>query len=112
FRFPFIRYMQAGLPLPIFLSNIGGAVFMDMGVAWDDDETFKLYSATPDDESVTLFSKAPNRLIRAQDLLATIGFGLRINLGIFLMRVDFAWPTDFYRTSKEMEILWSLGADF
>ncbi|MBN1558802.1 PD40 domain-containing protein [candidate division KSB1 bacterium] len=113
FRFPFIRYMQAGLPLPIFLSNIGGAVFMDMGVAWDRDEPFKLYSATPaEDGSVTLFTKAPNGLIRSQDLLATLGFGLRINLGFFLMRIDFAWPTDFYRTSKEMEILWSLGADF
>ena len=113
FRFPFIRYMQTGLPLPIFLSNIAGAAFMDMGIAWDRDEPIKLYSPTPTtDGSIALFNKAPNGFIRTQDLLATIGLGLRINLGFFLLRIDFAWPTDFYQTSKEMEILWSLGADF
>ena len=114
FRFPFVRYLQAGFPLPILLSNIGGAAFMDMGMAWDRDETINIYSAEATDEenTLTLFNKAPNGFIRSKDLLATIGFGLRINLGIFLMRVDFAWPTDFYQTSKDMHVLWSLGADF
>ncbi|MBN1481382.1 hypothetical protein EH223_03320 [candidate division KSB1 bacterium] len=113
FRFPFVRYLQAGFPLPILLANIGGATFMDLGVAWDRDQTVKLYSKSPttDENTVTLFNKAPNGFIRSQHLLATMGFGLRINLGIFLMRVDFAWKTDFYRTDKDMHVLWSLGAD-
>ena len=113
FRFPFVRYMQAGFPLPLFLSNIGGAAFMDMGMAWDRGEKLNIYSASPtEDGSMTLFNKAPNGFIRTQDLLAAIGVGLRINLGIFLLRIDFAWPTDFYQTSKDMHVLWSLGADF
>ena len=112
FRFPFVRYLQAGFPLPILLSNVGGALFMDMGFAWDRGDRLAFYSNDPDQSDYTLFTKAPNGLFRTEDLFASIGAGVRINLGIFLLRVDFAWPTDFYRTSKDVEILWSLGADF
>ncbi len=112
YRFPFIRYMQAGFPLPIILANVGGAAFLDMGMAWDRDENFAVYSDDPDAETMTVFTRAPNGLIRSRDLLANIGLGVRINLGMFLLRVDFAWPTDFYRTSNEVQVLWSLGADF
>jgi hypothetical protein len=113
FRFPFVRYLQTGFP-PMLFSNIGGAVFMDTGVAWDDDQKLKLFSRSPskDEDVVTLFKDSPNGLVRTQHFLATIGYGVRINLGIFLMRIDFAWPTDFYSTSKDMHVLWSLGADF
>jgi len=62
--------------------------------------------------SPKLFSKAPNGFIQAEDLFIGMGMGLRVNLGIFLLRVDWAWPTDLYKTSKDMQILWSLGADF
>lgn len=100
FRFPFVRYLQAGFPLPILLRHIKGAAFMDMGLAWDEGDRPKL------------FQKAPNGLFKTDDLFASIGFGMRINLGMFLLRVDFAWPTNFYNTSDKVEVLWSLGADF
>ena len=112
YRFPFIRYMQAGFPLPIMLANIAGAAFLDMGMAWNQDESVQFYSSNPDGEKLTFFAKAPNGLLRSEDLLASIGLGVRINLGMFLLRVDFAWPTDFYRTSDKVRVLWSLGADF
>ena len=112
YRFPLIRYLQTGFPLPMVLANIGGAAFVDMGMAWDRDESLVFYADDPDSESMTLFSKAPNGLFRSEDLLASIGLGMRINLGIFLLRLDFAWPTNFYSTSKDVQILWSLGADF
>jgi len=112
YRFPFIRYLQTGFPIPMVLGNISGAAFMDAGVTWDRNENLSLYSAEARSDGMTLFRSAPNGLFRAQDLLASIGLGARINLGIFLLRIDFAWPTDFYRTSKDMHILWSLGADF
>jgi hypothetical protein len=112
YRFPFIRYLATGFPLPMVLGNIGGAAFIDMGMAWDRGESLALYADNPDAETMTLFSKAPNGLFRTQDLLASIGLGARINLGMFLLRLDFAWPTNFYSTSKDVQILWSLGADF
>ena len=98
----------------MLFSNIGGAIFMDTGIAWDDDQTLKFFSKTPsqDEDVVTLFKDSPNGLFRTKHFLATIGYGVRINLGIFLMRIDFAWPTDFYSTDKNMQVLWSLGADF
>jgi len=112
YRFPFVRYLQTGFPLPLVLANIRGAAFLDMGMAWDRDETVNFFAADPTPGSVTLFRKAPNGLVRSQDLLASIGLGLRLNLGMFLLRLDFAWPTDFYSTSKDVQILWSLGADY
>ncbi len=113
FRFPFVRYLQTGFP-PMLFSNIGGALFMDMGVAWDRDQSLKLYSATPSDDpdTVTLFRESPNGFIQTKHFLTTMGYGVRINLGIFLMRIDFAWKTNLYSTSNDMHVLWSLGADF
>lgn len=100
FRFPLVRRLLMGFPLPIELGNIGGALFSDIGMAWDKGEKFK-----------PLVS-APNGLFRARDMFASIGFGARMNLGFFLLRWDLAWPTDFYRTDKSPRTLWSLGADF
>ena len=100
FRFPLVRQLQMAFPLPISLWNVGGAMFMDMGAAWDEDETFRP------------FKKRGNGLFRADDLFTSIGFGARINLGFFLIRVDLAWKTDFYITEKSPIVLWSLGADF
>ncbi|MDZ7724717.1 MAG: BamA/TamA family outer membrane protein [candidate division KSB1 bacterium] len=108
FRFPFVRYMQLGFP-PIRLGNLRGAAFLDMGLAWDKDESVGFRN---DADSFSLFKKAPNGLVRADDLFASIGLGLRVNLGMFLLKVDYAWPTDFYSTESNGNILWSLGADF
>ncbi|RPH95325.1 MAG: hypothetical protein EHM72_15065, partial [Calditrichaeota bacterium] len=115
FRFPFVRYLQAGFPLPLFLSNIGGALFLDTGFAWDREENVRFYNSDSEDDPAdqkTLFTRAPNGLFKTQDVFAGIGFGLRMNLGFLLLRIDFAWPTNFYSTSKDMTILWSLGADY
>ena len=107
-----------GLPVKLHaeqLSNIGGALFLDTGFAWDRGDALSFYQADMTDaspEQKALFTKAPNGLMMAQDLFAGIGFGLRMNLGFLLLRVDFAWPTNFYSTSREMMVLWSLGADY
>jgi outer membrane protein assembly factor BamA len=100
FRFTLLRRLLMGFPLPIELYNVGGALFTDMGVAWDQGDQWKP------------FVKSPSGFPMARDLLASIGFGARINLGFFLLRMDLAWPTDFYRTDGKPSILWSLGGDF
>jgi len=106
FRFPLVRRLLMGFPLPIELWNVGGALFMDMGMTWDKGEKFQP------------FVKSPSGLIRANvgddefGIFSSFGFGARMNMGFFLLRLDLAWPTDFYRTAKSPRVLWSLGADF
>lgn len=100
FRFPLVRRLQMGFPLPLDLWNIGGALFADLGLAWDKGNKVKPVV------------KSPNGLLETRDLFASIGFGSRIYLGIFLLRFDLAWPTTLYKTEKSPHIIWSLGADF
>ena len=100
FRFPLIKRLSLGFPLPLEFGNIGGAIFTDMGMAWDKGDQVKP------------FVKAPNGLFRTKDLFASFGMGIRIYLGFFLLRMDMAWPTDFYRSADSPQYLWSLGADF
>ncbi|MBN1542790.1 PD40 domain-containing protein [candidate division KSB1 bacterium] len=100
FRFPLIKRLSMGFPLPLELGNVGGALFTDMGLAWDNGDEVKP------------FVRAPNGLIRTRDVFASFGLGVRIYLGFFLLRVDMAWPTDFYITADSPQYLWSLGADF
>ena len=102
FRFPLVRQLSMGFPLPIQLWNVGGAMFMDMAMAWD----------RTGDKSLKPFVKRNAFSYRANDIFASIGFGARINLGFFLLRMDLAWKTDFYKTEKSPAVLWSLGADF
>jgi Tol biopolymer transport system component len=100
FRFPLIRRLLLGFPLPLDFWNVGGAMFMDMGLAWDQGD------------DVQPFVKSPSGGLQAKDVFMSFGFGGRLNLGIFLLRLDLAWPTDLYRTENSPVILWSIGADF
>ncbi|MBD3376843.1 BamA/TamA family outer membrane protein [candidate division KSB1 bacterium] len=100
FRFPLIRQLSMGFPLPITFFNVGGALFTDMGVAWDQGD------------DVQFFKKSPSGLFQTDDVFASIGFGIRLNVGFFLLRYDLAWPTNFYSTNSSPRSLWSLGADF
>ncbi|MCC6476603.1 PD40 domain-containing protein [bacterium] len=98
FRFPMIRYLQMGWPLPITLADVRGALFTDLGAAWYDD-AFRL---TSEDEEGTR---------RLHDLQAAYGFGWRANLGFLLLRWDVAWSTDGVDTSKPL-YYFSLGAEY
>lgn len=100
FRFPLVRHLLMGFPLPIGISNIGGALFTDIGAAWDKgkplDKVFKLNRNS----------------LYTDNLFVSYGFGARMNLGFLLLRLDLAWPTNFYRSATSPQVLWSLGADF
>ncbi|MCB2230755.1 hypothetical protein KQH82_08575 [bacterium] len=98
FRFPMIQYFIMRYPLPIFLANVNGAVFMDMGAAWNND-TFK--GGTTAD--------GPGRL---NDIKTGFGFGLRANLWFILLRYDLAWSTDWATVSDRPTSYFSFGADF
>jgi dipeptidyl aminopeptidase/acylaminoacyl peptidase len=95
FRFPLIPYVQLGLP-PIRLGNIQGAIFTDIGSAWDIDNTSKWRGFEGN---------------RMKDIVMGYGVGARIFFLGFLLRFDVAWRYDVETTSKPM-YYWSLGADF
>jgi outer membrane protein assembly factor BamA len=99
FRFPFVHYLILGFPLPMGFQNIRGAVFMDAGSAWNDDKAFKPFESDPAGG------------FRLKDLAAGYGFGVRMNLGYFILRYDLAWGTDFASTTSPISYF-SLGAEF
>ncbi|MFQ6104676.1 MAG: DPP IV N-terminal domain-containing protein [Candidatus Glassbacteria bacterium] len=102
FRFPLIEQLSLGWPLPLSFRNIRGVFFLDIGGAWsriDDQEVFKPFSGG-------------SGLIKLQDLKAGYGFGMRLNLGFFVLRYDLAQPTDFSRSTGKGRSYFSLGAEY
>ncbi len=98
FRFPLIRQMLLGWPLPMFFYNIRGAVFCDIGAAWDNME-FSGITTTANNETVF------------DDIAMGYGWGARFDLGIFLVKWDMAWKHELYRVHKPTYFV-SLGTDF
>ena len=89
-RFPLIDYLVMGWPLPILLRGIGGVLFFDIAGAWLDNEAFQPFTS----------KKA--KLLRLKDAQAAYGFGIRMNIGYFVLRFDMAktldhYDTDYYR---------------
>ncbi|MCK4547846.1 MAG: PD40 domain-containing protein [Candidatus Eisenbacteria sp.] len=97
-RYPFIRYLALGWPLPIALGNIGGAMFMDVGSAWDSIRTVRV-------------ARSGRGGFVLDDVHASFGLSVRWRFGYFPIRVDFAWPTDFSHVD-ENRVHFTLGGDF
>jgi Tol biopolymer transport system component len=100
FRFPLIQYLILGWPLPIGFQNIRGVMFMDLGSAWDNDKAWKP------------FTSGDSGMPRLNDLRGGFGLGVRMNLGYFILRYDYARATDFASVSKDAVHYFSFGADF
>jgi len=98
FRFPLIRYLITG-GLPLFLQNIIGNYFIDVGSAWNDNKKLQL------------FKKDRFKGTETKDLLIGTGYGARLFLFYFLLRFDVAWAYDLNNFSKP-RFYFSLGADF
>jgi Tol biopolymer transport system component len=102
FRYPLIDQISFGFPLPITLRNIRGVFFLDVGGAWyrlDGREVFKPFSGE-------------DAVVRLVDLRAGYGFGVRVNLGFFVLRYDLAQPTDLAESTGGKINYFSLGAEF
>ncbi|MDD3051627.1 MAG: hypothetical protein PHR06_10840 [Candidatus Cloacimonetes bacterium] len=91
-RYPFLDYFKMGFPLPLAIQNIRGSMFVDVGSIWDES-----YRGIRDG---TL-----------EDLKMGFGFGPRLNIGYFVLRLDITWSTDFMETSSPSYYL-SLWPDF
>ena len=97
-RYPFVEHFVMRFPLPLSIHYINGALFYDMGAAWDENNYFK--GGT---------TKGGSRL---KDIKAGFGFGARANLGFLVLRYDAAWSTDFDSVSPKPRHYFSLGAEF
>ena len=85
FRFPFLLAM--GVPDKFILSNLGTHLFLDVGTAWNDGENL------------------------SDDIIAGFGWGMKINLGYLLLRIDSAWDINDIGYSRP-QYYFSLGADW
>ncbi|MBN2461340.1 MAG: PD40 domain-containing protein [Candidatus Cloacimonetes bacterium] len=93
-RVPFIDNIRIAFPLPLFVYNIRGSVFVDAGAIWEDDDELQFYQKD-----------------RLKDLKFGFGFGPRINLGYFVLRFDIAWNSNLVDVSKPYYYL-TLSPDF
>lgn len=92
YRLPFIDYLIFGWPGRWGLTGIGGAVFCDVGGAWNDD--------------IRLFRDGG-----FADLRGNVGLGLRANAMGLPLRFDWAWRTDL-RHVHGSQFHFSIGPEF
>lgn len=94
FRYPFIERLALGFP-PIALSNINGALFIDIGAVADDQwRQFRWINDS-----------------RLQDVKMGFGLGTRMNVGYFVLNWDVAWQTDLSGYSHPIHYF-ALGGEF
>lgn len=98
FRFPMLTALVAG-PLPILIQGVMGAVFLDVGAAWDDN-----FNPTKITNPLT-FKK------EYDDLMISSGLGIRSYVLGLPVKLDIAWSKS-YDNWSEPQYLFSLGYDF
>ncbi len=98
FRYPFIKYLALGWPLPLTIGGLQGITFFDLGAAWDRNDLHP-------------FGKDTYYQTYMDDLVSGFGVGTRIFLGYFLLKIDCAWRYDI-RTVYKPQWYFSLGLDF
>lgn len=97
FRFPFIRQLFFGWPLPFFFYNVRGALFVDAGAAWNSGNFRGLVQNEYQQDTFG-------------SIVMGFGWGTRINLGFAMLKFDIAWRNEYHRIN-EPAYYWSLGTD-
>lgn len=98
FRYPFIKYLALGWPIPMTIGGLQGITFFDIGGAWFGNEFHP-------------FTKEPYYGTVMDDLVSGFGVGTRIYLGYFLLKIDCAWRYDMIKVHSP-QWYFSLGLDF
>ncbi|HHE46516.1 MAG TPA: hypothetical protein ENL08_02280, partial [Bacteroidetes bacterium] len=96
FRYPFIKHLVFGWPLPIYLRDIRGVFFTDAGTAWytlGQGITKEENNARDEVDRVTLLSDG-QLIPDYNDWTLGFGFGIRLDLGIFPVEWDVAWSPE------------------
>jgi hypothetical protein len=95
-RFPLLRQVIGGWPLGFQVYNLRGVLFADLGAAWDASDGF--HARLPDG--------------RLHDIMLGRGWGMRVNLGMMLLKLDWAWNTRLKGDTDGPEFILTLGSDF
>jgi Tol biopolymer transport system component len=98
-RYPFIDRLVTRGPIPLMLNGIRGVFFFDIGGAWDGQFNDIRVARTVDGTE------------RLEDIHAAYGFGFRMIFSYLLLRLDFAWATDFGGPAMR-RVHFTLGGDF
>ena len=96
YRFPLVYFLAMGGPFSMVFQNIGGVVFLDMAKVWDDP-------TQPASPNLTQHEMGP---------IGGYGYGLRLYLGMMVLKMDVAWKTDLRETMGSARYYWSFGYDF
>jgi Tol biopolymer transport system component len=103
-RFELLRRLSLGWPLAVTFRHVGGTLFADVGAAFDARATTKPAQSAK--------RRAGEGGLASDQIVAGLGFGGRMNLGIFILRLDVAWRTNLRETARSPRYYWSIGADF
>ncbi len=97
-RFPFVRTLALGFPIPIRINEIGGALFVDAGAAWTSEFTNGGADA--------------DRALLSGNLLGAYGVGIRSNLAFLILKLDVAQRTNFSTRIGKPIVIATFGAEF
>jgi outer membrane protein assembly factor BamA len=98
FRFPLVRHLALGWPLPLEMGPVQGVLFADAATAWDD-RAFVTSRAVREEQP----GKRPQ---------AALGFGMRFNLGYLVLKLDWAQRFDTGTGARSPGSSVALGTDF
>jgi outer membrane protein assembly factor BamA len=93
-RYPFVDYLKLGFPLPIVIGDIRGSLFTDFGSVWNWGDPYR-----------------GSENGRLKDLKFGFGFGPRMNIGYFVIKLDVAWSSNFIEHGKP-SYYFSINEDF
>lgn len=86
FRYPFIEHVRLGWPFRASFGGVRGALFTDVGTAFDDWSGFRLRAQHSGQGDLAW-----------RDVKVGFGAGVRLRVAFLPIRVDVGWPTDFAR---------------
>ncbi len=98
FRFPLLHTIALGWPLPLQLTNVRGVLFAETGSAWDQE--FLRTSRATVGSALNLGPQV------------AFGFGTRLDLGAYLLRLDWAQRYDPATGRMTPGSSIAIGADF
>jgi len=101
FRFPFIDGFLIAWPLKILFGGIRGAIFCDVGGAWDRPSEFR-----------ATISDGNNHNYVLEDIKASFGWRTSVNLGFLILRWDLVRRSLLSRWDGPAKGEISVGAEF
>ena len=113
-RIPFIEELRFGWPFAWAIGGIRGIIFSDFGTVWSEHQ-FNIETGRQmrdaEAETFRIFQREGNRY-RLDDVKASIGVGLRLQLGLLSLDFAVARRTDLVTLDPDAKIHFGLGQAF